>query len=120
VVPVKADLCRKRQVRTHADEHAAPALVVYVDVLHHPALRDLQMPAVLLLVPDRDHDACGLAAFHDRDHLVRFCFPEVQVEELVRDLGYADTAQLIAALEEVIRLLTACRRAILASSSSDS
>ena len=39
---------------------------------------------------------------------------------LVRDLGYADTAQLITALEEVSRLLGAYTSAILTSSTSDS
>jgi len=39
---------------------------------------------------------------------------------LTRDLGYADTAQLIAALEEVSRLLTTYTAAILTSSTSDS
>ncbi len=39
---------------------------------------------------------------------------------LVRDLGYADTAPLMIALEEVSRLLNAYTAAILSSSTSDS
>src|SRR2546425_9717747 len=75
---------RERQVGTHEDEHAAPALIVDVEVvLHHPPLRDLQMPAILLLVPDGDHDAGGLAALHNRDHRVRLRFPEIWIEKLV-------------------------------------
>jgi four helix bundle protein len=39
---------------------------------------------------------------------------------LARDLGYADSVQLMAALEEVSRLLNAYTAAVLTSSSSDS
>src|ERR1044071_5950810 len=46
-------------------------------------LRDLQMPAILLLVPDGNHDAGRFAALDNRDHLVRLRLPEGWVEELV-------------------------------------
>ena len=64
VMLIQADPSRERQVGAHADEHAAPAFVLAVEVVpHHPALRDLQMPAVLLLVADGDHDPGRFAAF---------------------------------------------------------
>src|SRR6266699_5581377 len=81
---IPAHASRKRQVRAPADEPAAPALVVHVEViLHDPTLRDLQMPAIVLLVPDSDHDAGRFATFHDRHHLVWFRSAEVRVEELI-------------------------------------
>jgi len=84
VMLIQADAGRERQVRAHPDEHAAPALVIYVEVvLHDPALRDLQMPAIILLFSDSDHDASRFPVLHDCDHLIRFCLPEVRVEELV-------------------------------------
>src|SRR2546422_11488903 len=85
VMWMEADAGRERQVGTHADEHAAPALIVDVEVvLHHPPLRDLQMPAILLLVPDGDHDAGGLAALHNRDHRVRLRFRKYGSRSLSR------------------------------------
>src|SRR5207244_12387120 len=39
--------------------------------------------AILLLVPDGDHDAGVLAALHNRDHRVRLRFPEIWIEKLV-------------------------------------
>src|ERR1700684_1712452 len=41
------------------------------------------MPAILLLVADGDHNAGGLAALHNRNHLVRLRMPEVRVEEFI-------------------------------------
>src|SRR5580700_10548511 len=74
---IEADAGRERQVGAHTYEHASPMLVVDVEVvLHYPALRHLQMPAVILLVPDGDHNAGGLAALHNGDHLVGFRFPK--------------------------------------------
>jgi hypothetical protein len=52
VMLIQTDTGRKRKMRTHADEHTAPVFVVDVEVvLHDPALRELQMPAILLLFP---------------------------------------------------------------------
>src|SRR5580704_313402 len=55
VVLGRTDARREQQVGAHAHEHRPPALIVYVKVvLHHPALRELQMPAVIFLMPDGD------------------------------------------------------------------
>src|SRR5882724_1851410 len=81
---IQANAGREGQVRTHADEHPAPPAVVHIEViLHHPALGHLQMPAVVFLVSDGDHDAGWLTTLHDGYDLIRFRFPEVWVEELV-------------------------------------
>ena len=51
VMLVQADTRREWKVGTHADEHSSPACVVDVEVvLDHPALDQLQMPAIILLV----------------------------------------------------------------------
>jgi hypothetical protein len=63
---------------------ASPTRVVDVEVvLHDPALRDLQMPAILLLVPDGHHDAGRLAALHNRDYLVGLRFAEIWIQKRV-------------------------------------
>ena len=47
VVLVEADPRGKGEIRAHAHEHPTPTLVVNVKVvLHDPALRQLQMPAI--------------------------------------------------------------------------
>ena len=52
VMLIETDPGGERQVRAHAHEHPAPALVVDIEVvLHDPAVGDLQMPAVHLLSP---------------------------------------------------------------------
>src|SRR6516225_3693072 len=62
-----------RQVEAHAHEHPAPTLVMNVKViLHHPALRDLQMPSIVLLIPDSHHDAGWFPPLNDGHDLVRF------------------------------------------------
>src|SRR5437764_643130 len=64
--------------------HAAPVLVVDVEViLDYPALCDLQMPTVVFLVSDGDHDASRFTALDDGDDLIRFRLAEVWVQELV-------------------------------------
>ena len=55
VVLIEADTCRERQIGADAHEDPPPVWVVEVKVvLHNPALRQLQMPA--LFCPDGDHD----------------------------------------------------------------
>jgi hypothetical protein len=62
VMLVEADPSRERQVWAHPDEHAPPLSVVDIEVvLHDPAVCDLKMPAVCLLVADRRHDPRGLS-----------------------------------------------------------
>ena len=72
VMLIEADPRRERQVGADAHEHAAPALVVDIEVvLDDPALGELQMPAVGRLVADRDHDARRFARLQDDDDLIR-------------------------------------------------
>ena len=52
-------------------------------ILHHPTLGNLQMPAIVLLISDRDHDTGWLPAFNDCHDLVRFGPSEIGVEEFV-------------------------------------
>src|SRR6516165_9010080 len=75
---------RKRQIRAHAHEHPAPAWVVDVEVvLHDPALGDLQVPAVRLLVADCGHDPSRLSGPKDDDHPVGPCALEVRLDKFV-------------------------------------
>ena len=48
----------------------------------HPALRDLQMPAVLLLF-DRNHNPSWFAGLEDHHNLIGFGLPKVWLHELV-------------------------------------
>src|ERR1051326_8573794 len=52
-------------------------------VLHDPALRHLQMPAVLRLVPDGCQDARGFARLQDRNDLIGFGAFEIRIDEYV-------------------------------------
>ena len=73
-----------RQVGAHAHEHAAPSLVVDIEVeLHNPALSKLQMPAVCRPVADRDHDARRFAGLQYGDDLIGLGAFEVRFDELV-------------------------------------
>jgi hypothetical protein len=61
-----------------------PVLGGFVEVvLNHPALRDLQMPAILFLVADRNHDAGRFARLQNGDYLVGLSSAEVAVNEIV-------------------------------------
>jgi hypothetical protein len=51
--------------------------------LDHPALRDLQMPAILLFVPNGDHDPGWFPALHNGNDLIRFDLPEIRIEKLI-------------------------------------
>src|SRR5712691_2090478 len=84
VVLIETNPSRERKVRAHANKDPAPALVVDIKVvLHDPAVGDLKMPAVELLVADRRHDARRLSGFQDDDHLIRLCSLEVGVDKFV-------------------------------------
>jgi hypothetical protein len=75
---------RERKIGAHAHEHAAPALVVDIEVvLNDPALCELQMPAVCFLVTDGDHDARRLSGFEDDDDLIRARSPEVGLDKFI-------------------------------------
>ena len=81
---IKTDPSRERKVRAHAHEHPAPILVADIEVvLHDPAVGDLKMPAVELLVADCGHDPRGLSGFENDDYLIRSCALEVGVDKFV-------------------------------------
>src|SRR5712675_1580893 len=81
---MKTDPSRERKVGAHAHEHAAPILVGDIEVvLHDPAVGDLKMPAVELLVADCVHDPRGLSGFENDDYLIRSCAPEVGIDKFV-------------------------------------
>src|SRR6201987_1534053 len=84
VMLIKTDPSRKRKVGAHAHEHPAPILVGDIEVvLHDPAIGDLKMPAVHLLVADCGHDPRGLSGFENDDYLIRSCAAEVGVDKFV-------------------------------------
>ena len=84
VMLIEADASGERKVWTDAHEHPSPLPVVDIEVvLHNPAVRDLQMPAVRLAVADRGHDARGLACFEDDYHCIGACVFEVWIDEVV-------------------------------------
>lgn len=90
VVLVQANARREGQVRAHAHKHRPPALVVDIEVvLHDPALRDLEMPAVVLFVANGDHDAGGFAGLDDGHHLIGFGVAEIGFEDSSRRLSGA-------------------------------
>ena len=81
---IEAHPGRERKVRADANKDPAPALVVDIKVvLHDPAVGDLKMPAVELLVADRCHNTRWFSGFEDDDDLIGFCSLEVRVDEFV-------------------------------------
>ena len=84
VMLIEAHPGRERKIWADANKDPPPALVVDIEVvLHDPAIRDLEMPAVELLVADRRHDACRLSGFQDDDDLIRLGCLEVRIDEVV-------------------------------------
>jgi hypothetical protein len=66
VVLVQAHSGGEGKVGTYADKHAAPMLVVHIEVeLIDPALFELQMRAVVLFAPNRHQDAGRFPRFRD-------------------------------------------------------
>ncbi|MFQ5929007.1 MAG: hypothetical protein ACE5MK_04870 [Acidobacteriota bacterium] len=81
---IQANACREGKVRADSHEHPAPASVVQVEiVLLDPALLQLQMPAVFLLVADGDQDAGRFTGLQDDDHLIGLGSPEVRLDEFI-------------------------------------
>jgi hypothetical protein len=81
---IETDPGGKRQIRAHAHEHPAPAWIVDIEVvLRDPALGDLQVPAVRLLVADRGYDPGGLSGLEDDDDPVGLCALEVRLDKFV-------------------------------------
>jgi hypothetical protein len=67
---------------------APPPPVVHVEVvLDDPALSELQVPAVVLRIPDGDHDPGWFAGLQDHDHVVGLRTLEVRLDELVGSPG---------------------------------
>jgi hypothetical protein len=84
VVLVQADPSGERQIRAHAHEHPPPPAVVDIEVvLDNPAIGDLKVPTVSLLVADRRHDPGGLSRLQDDGDVIRLCRLEVGVDEFV-------------------------------------
>ena len=76
VVLVQTYARRERKVRTDPHKHPSPLAIVQIEVvLIDPSLFQFQMPAILLLRPNRRHDARRFTALQDADNLVRLrCF----------------------------------------------
>src|SRR5918994_448684 len=88
VMLVQIDPRREGKVRAEPDEHPAPVAIVDVEVvLDDPPLGQLQVPPVILLVADRDHDPSRLASLQDDDDLVRLGVLEIRLYELVAPPG---------------------------------
>ena len=68
VMLVETDACRERKIGRETNEHSAPVAIVDVEVvLDDPALSQLQVPAIVLFVPDGGENAGRLSGFED-DH----------------------------------------------------
>src|SRR5271157_1078492 len=81
---VETDAGRKREVGRDANEHSAPVAIVDVEVvLNDPALRQLQVPAIVLFVPDGGQDACWFSCFQDNDQLVGLSPAKVRFNKLI-------------------------------------
>src|SRR6266566_7528671 len=84
VVLVQTNAGGKGKVRAGAHEHPSPMSVVHVEVvLDDPALGELQVPAIVLRVPNRDHDPSRFSGLEDRDHLVGLSALEIRLDKLV-------------------------------------
>jgi hypothetical protein len=84
VVLIETDPSGERKIRAHADKHPSPPLVVDIEVvLHNPAVADLKMPTVSLLVADCGHDPRGFSRLQNDDDLIRRCALEVRVDKFV-------------------------------------
>src|ERR1700730_7017561 len=81
---VQADPRGEWKVGTYSDEHQSTACVVDVEVvLDHPTLGQLQMPAVILLIPVSDQNPRRLASSQDGDDFIGLGTLEVGVHEVV-------------------------------------
>ena len=68
----------------HPHEHTPPTGIVEVDaVLVDPSLSDLEMPAIVFLVPVGNQDPAGFPRLHDRYDLIGLGALEVRVHEIV-------------------------------------
>ncbi len=77
----------ERKVRTHANKHGPPVLVVEIEiVLIHPALLQFQMRALVLLSANGNEDASGFASFQNDGHMIGFGLLQVRQHEIVAPL----------------------------------
>src|SRR5216683_1724433 len=84
MVLVETDTCREGEVGTHANEHPPPVAIVDVEVvLHDPTLGQLEMPSVVLLVPDSDQDPCRFARLQNDHHLVGLSPAKIGFDKLI-------------------------------------
>jgi len=84
VMLIETDPGGERQIGAHAHDHPAPAAVVDREVvLRDPALGDLKVPAVCLLVADCRRDPRRFSCFEDDDDLIRRGGPEVGIDKFV-------------------------------------
>ena len=88
VMLIQADAGREWKVRADSDEHPSPARVIDVEVVVvDPALLQLQVPAVVLFVADRRHDARRFTGFEDRHDLIGPSPGERPIHELIAASG---------------------------------
>src|SRR5271166_1269251 len=81
---VETDAGRKGEVGRDANEHSAPVAIVDIEVvLHDPALGQLQVPAIVLLVPNGGQDACRFSRLQDDDQLVGPSPAKVRLNKLI-------------------------------------
>src|SRR5271167_4955764 len=81
---VETNAGRKREVGRDANEHSAPVAIVDVEVvLHDPALGQLQVPAIVLFVPDGGENACWFSCLQDDDQLVGLSTAKVKFNKLI-------------------------------------
>src|SRR5262249_12974302 len=78
-------------------------------VLHDPALRELQMPAVVLRVPDGDQDPGRFASLEDHDDFVGLRTLEILADKVVsptrRSVQEGDVPCLGSVLDPVMELI---------------
>jgi len=88
VMLIQADAGREWKVRADSDEHPSPARVIDVEVVVvDPALLQLQVPAVVLFVADRRHEARRFTGFEDRHDLIGPSPGERPIHELIAASG---------------------------------
>ena len=82
VVLIETNARRKRQIGTDAHEHATPVWVVNVKVvLHDPALRQLEVPA--LFFSDGDHDPGRFPGFENDHHRIVLSVFKVRINKVI-------------------------------------
>lgn len=87
MVLVEAYARGERKVGAHADEHPSPMLVDEVEIeLVHPALLELQVRAVVVLVSNRHQDARRFPSLEHYRHPVGWAITQIWLDELIAPL----------------------------------